>query len=34
VATSLGLEPSGALRIRREDGREESLVAGEVIEVK
>jgi len=34
VATTLGLEPSGALRIRREDGREESLVAGEVIEVK
>jgi BirA family biotin operon repressor/biotin-[acetyl-CoA-carboxylase] ligase len=34
LATTLGLEPSGALRVRREDGREESLVAGEVIEVK
>jgi len=34
AATTAGLEPSGALRIRREDGREESLVAGEITEVK
>jgi BirA family biotin operon repressor/biotin-[acetyl-CoA-carboxylase] ligase len=34
LATTLGLEPSGALRVRREDGREESLVAGEIVEVK
>jgi BirA family biotin operon repressor/biotin-[acetyl-CoA-carboxylase] ligase len=34
LATTLGLDPSGALRVRRDDGREESLVAGEVIEVK
>jgi BirA family biotin operon repressor/biotin-[acetyl-CoA-carboxylase] ligase len=34
LATTVGLEPSGALRIRREDGREESLVAGEIVEVK
>ncbi len=34
LATTGGLEPSGALRIRREDGHEESLVAGEIVEVK
>ncbi len=34
VATTAGLEPSGALRVRCEDGREESLVAGEIAEVK
>jgi BirA family biotin operon repressor/biotin-[acetyl-CoA-carboxylase] ligase len=34
LATTAGLEPSGALRIHREDGREESLVAGEIVEVK
>jgi len=34
LATTAGLDPSGALRIRRDDGREESLVAGEVVEVK
>jgi len=34
LATTAGLDPSGALRIRRDDGREESLVAGEVTEVK
>jgi len=34
AATTAGLEPNGALRIRREDGREESLVAGEITEVK
>jgi BirA family biotin operon repressor/biotin-[acetyl-CoA-carboxylase] ligase len=33
-ATTEGLEPSGALRVRRADGRQESLVAGEIIEVK
>jgi BirA family biotin operon repressor/biotin-[acetyl-CoA-carboxylase] ligase len=33
-ATTAGLEPNGALRIRREDGREESLVSGEITEVK
>jgi BirA family biotin operon repressor/biotin-[acetyl-CoA-carboxylase] ligase len=34
AATTAGLEPNGALRIRREDGREESLVSGEITEVK
>ncbi|MBI1941586.1 MAG: biotin--[acetyl-CoA-carboxylase] ligase [Acidobacteria bacterium] len=34
VATTAGLEPSGALRIRREDGREEAMVSGEILEVK
>ena len=34
LATTVGLEPSGALRVRREDGREELLVSGEVVEVK
>lgn len=34
VATTVGLEPSGSLRVRREDGREELLVSGEVVEVK
>lgn len=33
-ATTAGLEPSGALRVTREDGREETLVAGEIFEVK
>ena len=33
-ATTLGLDPSGALRVRYDDGREEALVAGEVVEVK
>lgn len=33
-ATSAGLDPSGALRVRCDDGREELLVAGEVEEVK
>ncbi len=28
------VEPSGALRVRREDGREDSLIAGEIVEVK
>jgi BirA family biotin operon repressor/biotin-[acetyl-CoA-carboxylase] ligase len=34
TATSAGLDSRGALRVRRDDGREELLVAGEVIEVK
>jgi BirA family transcriptional regulator, biotin operon repressor / biotin---[acetyl-CoA-carboxylase] ligase len=34
TATTSGLEPSGALRVRRDDGREEPLVAGEIVEVK
>jgi len=34
LATTDGLEPTGALRVRRADGRQESLVAGEVVEVK
>jgi BirA family biotin operon repressor/biotin-[acetyl-CoA-carboxylase] ligase len=34
VATTVGLESNGALRVRREDGREELLVSGEVVEVK
>ena len=33
-ATTAGLEPTGALRIRHDDGREECLVSGEIIEVK
>ena len=32
--TSAGLEPSGALRVRHDSGREELLVSGEVLEVK
>lgn len=34
LATTMGLESSGTLRIRRDDGKEESLVAGEIVEVK
>jgi BirA family transcriptional regulator, biotin operon repressor / biotin---[acetyl-CoA-carboxylase] ligase len=34
VATTAGLDSTGALRVRLEDGREELLVAGEVTEVK
>jgi BirA family biotin operon repressor/biotin-[acetyl-CoA-carboxylase] ligase len=34
LATTAGLDASGALRVRREDGREESLVSGEIVEVK
>ena len=34
LATTAGLEPSGALRVRYDDGREESLVAGEIVAVK
>jgi BirA family biotin operon repressor/biotin-[acetyl-CoA-carboxylase] ligase len=34
LATTVGLDPSGALRVRYDDCREEALVAGEVAEVK
>lgn len=33
-AVTAGVEPLGALRVRREDGSVESLISGEVIEVK
>ncbi|HTS69951.1 MAG TPA: biotin--[acetyl-CoA-carboxylase] ligase [Terriglobia bacterium] len=33
-ATTTGLDPSGALKIIYDDGRQEALVAGEVVEVK
>ena len=33
-ATTAGLDPSGALRVRHEDGHEELLVAGEIAEIK
>jgi BirA family biotin operon repressor/biotin-[acetyl-CoA-carboxylase] ligase len=34
LATTAGLAPSGALRVRRDDGREELMVSGEIVEVK
>jgi BirA family biotin operon repressor/biotin-[acetyl-CoA-carboxylase] ligase len=34
LATTAGLEPSGVLRVRCDDGREELLVSGEIVEVK
>jgi BirA family biotin operon repressor/biotin-[acetyl-CoA-carboxylase] ligase len=34
LATTTGLDASGALRVRYDDGREEALVAGEIVEVK
>jgi BirA family biotin operon repressor/biotin-[acetyl-CoA-carboxylase] ligase len=34
LATTVGLDPSGALRVRYDDWHEEALVAGEVVEVK
>ena len=34
LATTTGVDPSGALRIQYDDGRQESLMAGEVVEVK
>jgi biotin-(acetyl-CoA carboxylase) ligase len=34
LATSTGVDPSGALKIQYDDGRQEFLVAGEVVEVK
>lgn len=33
-ATTAGLDPSGALRVQYDDGRQELLVAGEIVEVK
>lgn len=33
-ATTVGVDPSGALRVEYDDGRRESLIAGEVVEVK
>jgi BirA family transcriptional regulator, biotin operon repressor / biotin---[acetyl-CoA-carboxylase] ligase len=34
TGTTAGLEPSGALRVRRDDGEEVALVSGEVVEIK
>ena len=34
TATTAGLAPSGALRVRRDDGEEIALVSGEVVEIK
>jgi len=34
LATTTGVDPSGALKIQYDDGRQDSLVAGEVVEVK
>jgi BirA family transcriptional regulator, biotin operon repressor / biotin---[acetyl-CoA-carboxylase] ligase len=34
LATTIGLDPNGALRVRYDDLREENLVAGEIAEVK
>jgi len=34
LAITIGLDPSGALRVRYDDSREEALVAGEIAEVK
>lgn len=34
LATTMGLETNGALRVRYDDAREDCLVAGEIIEVK
>jgi BirA family biotin operon repressor/biotin-[acetyl-CoA-carboxylase] ligase len=34
LATTTGLDPSGALKIQYDDGRQDFLVAGEVVEVK
>ena len=34
LATTIGLDPKGALRVRYDDGHEEALVAGEVAEVE
>ena len=33
-AVTCGLDSRGALRVRRNDGREELLIAGEIVEVK
>ncbi len=34
LATTLGLDPSGVLRIRHDDGKEETLLAGGIVEAK
>jgi BirA family biotin operon repressor/biotin-[acetyl-CoA-carboxylase] ligase len=34
LATTVGLDPSGALRVQYDDGHQEALAAGEVAEVK
>jgi BirA family transcriptional regulator, biotin operon repressor / biotin---[acetyl-CoA-carboxylase] ligase len=34
LATTLGVDPTGSLRIRRDDGQEDKLLSGEIIEVK
>jgi BirA family biotin operon repressor/biotin-[acetyl-CoA-carboxylase] ligase len=34
LATTTGVDPSGALQVQYDDGRRESLVSGEVLEVK
>ncbi len=34
LVTTTGIDPSGALKIQYDDGRQESLMAGEVVEVK
>ena len=34
LAVTRGIDPSGALKVEYEDGRQEALVAGEVVEVK
>jgi BirA family biotin operon repressor/biotin-[acetyl-CoA-carboxylase] ligase len=34
LATTAGIESTGALRVQYDDGRQESVVAGEVVEVK
>jgi biotin-(acetyl-CoA carboxylase) ligase len=34
LATTAGVEPSGALKVQYDDGHEESLMAGKVVEVK
>jgi BirA family biotin operon repressor/biotin-[acetyl-CoA-carboxylase] ligase len=34
LATTMGVESSGALKIEYDDGRQESLIAGEVVEMK
>jgi len=34
MATTMGVDPSGALKVQYDDGRQESLVAGEVVELK
>jgi len=34
LATTAGIDPAGTLRLRTDDGREESLVAGELVEMR